>query len=197
MINIIWGAMLAGGLIYMLVTGNGEAIITSVTDASSNAISLAFSLTGIYCFWMGIMNVAAESGLNEKISRLCSPVLKRIFPNASPKAVSLISMNVSSNLLGLSNAATPFGLSAMKLLHEENGSQPTPSRNMVTFAVVNACSLQLIPTTVISLRDQMGADSPSSIIVTTVITTFVSVIIGILLCKLCGSVCHRARRSKK
>lgn len=187
MINIIWAIMMMSGIFYMIMTGNSEKILESITASSSNAIQLCISLIGIYCFWLGIMNIATDTHINSKAATLCSPILKKLFPSISKPTSELIAMNITSNILGLGNAATPYGLKAMQALHYENGKSNLPSDNMVLFAVINSASLQLIPTTVLSLRHTYGAKSPSSIVITTLISTFITAITGILLCKLLSS----------
>lgn len=186
MINIIWAVMIMSSVFYMIMTGNSEKILESITLSSSNAIQLCISLLGVYCFWLGIMNIAGQAKINDKIAKFCSPLLNKLFPNVSQNSLSLISMNIASNMLGLGNAATPYGLKAMNELHSENNRTDTPSDNMILFAVINSASLQLIPTTVLSLRHTYGATNPSSIVPTTFISTFAAAFVGVLLCKILG-----------
>lgn len=183
MINYIWSAIIVLGIVYMLITGNASLILQSITSGAANAIEICISLVGIYCFWLGIMNIAKESGLIEKISDAVSPLLKKLFPNTGRKAFSFISMNIAANILGLGDAATPFGLSAMEELQKENPLINTASDSMIMFIILNTASLQLIPTTVLSLRNSMGSENPTSIVVTSLITTAVSAAVGIILCK--------------
>lgn len=171
----------------MLASGNPSLILESITKGSSHAIEIGISLAGIYCFWLGIMNIAKESGLIEKISNLLSPLLKRLFPHTGQKAFRFITMNLAANILGLGDAATPFGLSAMEELQKENLLLDTASDSMIMFIILNTASLQLIPTTVLSLRNSMGAINPSSIVITSIIATAIPAAIGILLCKTFGA----------
>lgn len=183
MINYIWAGIIVLGIVYMLATGNSALILQSITNSSANAIQICISLAGIYCFWLGIMNIAKESGLIEKLSDALSPVLKKLFPNTGKKAFNYISMNIAANILGLGDAATPFGLSAMEELQKENPLLNTASDSMIMFIILNTASLQIIPTTVLSLRNSMGATNPTSIVITSLITTAVSAIFGVVLCK--------------
>ncbi len=183
MINYIWAAVIVSGTVYMLICGNAEGILQSITNSAGNAVQLCISLIGIYCFWLGIMNVAKESGLIEKISDAVSPLLKKLFPNTGKKAFSFISMNIAANILGLGDAATPFGLGAMDELQKENPLVNTASDSMIMFIILNTASLQIIPTTVLSLRNSMGSENPTSIVITSLITTTVSAVLGIVLCK--------------
>lgn len=182
MINIIWAVMMMSSIFYMIFSGQSEGILTSITSGASSAVNLCISLTGIYCFWCGIMRIAQESGLTNKLAKLLSPLLNHMFKSASSDAISAISMNMTSNMLGLGNAATPYGLKAMSILASESNSSDIPSHNMVLLAVINSASLQLIPTTIISLRNQYGALQPASIVITTLLSTFVAAFVGVFLC---------------
>lgn len=183
MINYIWAFMTAGGIIYMSLTGNADAVLKSITNGAGKGVQICLSLVGIYCLWLGIMNIAKEAGLIERLSEAVSPLLKKLFPQTGKKALSLISMNIAANILGLGDAATPFGLSAMEELRKESSLADTASDSMILFLILNTASLELIPTTVLSLRNSMGASEPASIVITTLITTAVSALVGIILCK--------------
>ncbi len=183
MLNYIWAFIVVVPVFYMLVTGNASSVLTSITAGSANAVELGISLVGIYCFWLGIMNIAKESGLMEKLSKRLSRALRKIFPDAGEAAFGNITMNIAANMLGLGNAATPFGLAAMQELKKESPLCDTASDSMIMFLILNTASVQLIPTTVISLRASMGASEPASIVVTTLITTFLTALFGVLLCK--------------
>ena len=184
MINYIWAIITVLGVVYMVFTGNADAVLKSLTDGAGNAVQICISLLGIYCLWLGIMNIAKESGLIEKLSDAVSPLLKKLFPNTGKKAFNFISMNIAANILGLGDAATPFGLSAMEELQKENPLTDTASDSMIMFIILNTASLELIPTTVLSLRNSMGAENPTSIVITSLITTAVSAVMGIILCKM-------------
>lgn len=183
MVNYIWAFMTVGGIIYMILTGNADSVLKSITDGAGNAVQICLSLVGIYCLWLGIMNIAREAGLIEKLSEALSPFLKKLFPATGKKAFDLISMNIAANMLGLGDAATPFGLSAMEELKKESPLSDTASNSMIMFIILNTASLELIPTTVLSLRNSMGASAPASIVITSLITTAVSATFGIILCK--------------
>ncbi len=184
MINYIWAIITVLGVVYMVFTGNADAVLKSLTDGAGNAVQICISLLGIYCLWLGIMNIAKESGLIEKLSDAVSPLLKKLFPNTGKKAFNFISMNIAANILGLGDAATPFGLSAMEELQKENPLTDTASDSMIMFIILNTASIELIPTTVLSLRNSMGAENPTSIVITSLITTAVSAVMGIILCKM-------------
>ncbi len=183
MMGIIWAALFTAGIIYMLFTGRGDSVLGLVTDGASRAVSLSISLAGIYCFWLGIMNIAKKSGLTDKIASLTAPLLRKLFPNTGEAAFDRITMNISANMLGLSNAATPFGLQAMKALKEESPFSDKASDDMIMFLILNTASLEIIPSTVISLRESMGAANPEAVILPSLIATAFPCMIGIIICR--------------
>lgn len=139
------------------------------------------------CLWLGLMNIAKESGLLVKIAHFLQPIIKFLFPEI-PKdheAISFISSNIVMNMLGLGNAATPFGLKAMKSLQSLNKKKDTATRSMITFLVINTASVTVIPTTVISFRLINGAKNPTDIVLCSIITTLLSCIFGLILDRCC------------
>ncbi len=140
MINYIWFAMIFFGILVGLISGNGDIISKSIVNASGSTVTFIIELTGIMCFWCGVMKVAEKSGLTEKISKLLKPVLKLIFKDAAKdeKALGAIVMNLTANMMGLSNAATPFGIKAMEEMDRLNGKKESASNDMVLFLVLNA-----------------------------------------------------------
>ena len=127
------------------------------------------------------MNIAEKSGFTKTISKFLSPLLSKLFPGVKKdsKTMSAISMNVSANMLGLGNAATPLGLRAMKELQNENPLKDTASKNMITFVVLNSVSVQIIPTGMMVLRSKFGSSNPSAILAAVWITSIVSAVIGL------------------
>ena len=112
MINYIWFAIIALGLIFSIMTGQGELITTGLTESSEGAVKFIISLVGIMCFWCGVMKIAENSGLTSKVAKLLNPILKKIFKESShsDEAMGAIVMNLTANMFGLSNAATPLGI---------------------------------------------------------------------------------------
>lgn len=154
--------------------------------ASSKSIELIFTIIPIMCLWLGIMSIAKKSGLLDKLAKLLTPILKFIFPEI-PKdspCFSYISINIIMNMLGVGNAATPFGLKAMKELQEINKNKDVASRSMITFIVLNTAAVTIIPTTIISLRILNKSISPMSIVPYIIITSTLSCIIGLILDRL-------------
>lgn len=186
MINYIWFFMIIVSIIMGLFFGKAEIISKAIIDSSSSTVNLTLGLLGIISLWSGIMKIAEKSGLTEKISRVLLPILKVLFKDAAKdeKALGAIVMNLSANIMGLSNAATPFGIKAMERLQELNNHGDTASNDMALFLVLNAACIQLIPTTVISLRAVEGSNNAAIIIVPVIITTSIAAMVGIVCCKI-------------
>lgn len=167
------------------ISGNINAVSAAALEESAHAVELSIKLLGSLCFWSGIMALAEKSGLVEFICGVLKPLLGLVFPSLKneKKALGLISMNISANLLGLGNAATPLGISAMKELHRISGFSSSATREMVCFVVVNTASLQLLPTTVASLRLENGAENPMDILPAVWFVSFFSLVIGIAAAK--------------
>ena len=158
MLGYIWAFMIVGGVVFSFITGKSDGISASVMQGADKAIQLIISIAGSMCLWTGIMNIADRSGLSEIISRMLSPVLRILMPELkeNKKACSAVCANVTANLLGLGNAATPLGIKAMKELRRLNTSTECPDNTMIMFVVINTASLQLIPTTAAALRQAAG-----------------------------------------
>lgn len=163
-------AVLVGMLIFSVVCaafgGNMEALSAAALSGCGEAVTLVISLTGMLCLWCGLMKIAQQCRLTEAVARLFRPLTRLLFPElpAGSPALQAICMNLSANLLGLGNAATPLGLAAMQELQKLNRQKDTASNAMVTFVVLNTASLQLIPTTCAVLRQQAGSAAPMEIL---------------------------------
>lgn len=181
MINYIFGLFFITGIIYSFITNTN--ISEEMLLASSNSIELIFSIIPVICLWLGIMNIAKKSGLLDKLAKMLTPILKIIFPEVPQNSpcFSYIGTNIMMNMLGLGNAATPFGLKAIKEMQEFNDKKDTASRSMITFLVLNTASVTIMPTTIISLRMLYGSVSPESIIPYIIITSSLSCIIGLII----------------
>ena len=185
MINYIFASFFIVGIIYSLLTNNIN-ISNAMLSSSSKAIELIFTMLPVMCLWLGIVNIAKKSGLLDKLANLLTPILKIIFPEIpkNHKAFSYISINIIMNMLGVGNAATPFGLKAMKSLQELNQNKDTASRSMITFIIMNTAAVTLIPTTIISLRIANRSLNPMEIVPYIIITSSLSCIIGLILDRL-------------
>lgn len=154
--------------------------------SATTSIELIFSIIPVICLWLGLMNIAKKSGLLNKLARYLTPILKIIFPEI-PKdspCFTYIATNMIMNMLGLGNAATPFGLKAIKEMQELNKNKDNATRSMITFLVINTASITIMPTTIISLRMYYGSIAPESIIPYITITSTISCLIGLIIDRL-------------
>ena len=186
MINYIWAFFIIIGIIYGLLTGNIENINNTLINSGTSAIEMIFKLIPLICLWLGIMNIAKESGLIDILARKLNKILKILFPEIpeNHEALTYISSNIILNMLGVGNAATPFGLKAMKEMQNLNKNKDTASRSMITFLVINTSSVTIIPTTIISFRVLNNSINPTGIVPLCIITTIISCIFGIILDRL-------------
>ncbi len=186
MLNYIWCGMIVVSFVTAVFTGRIEAITNGAMEGAASAVDTCMGLLGSMCLWTGIAKIAEHSGLVEIFARLLRPITKIIFPKlkSDSAAMRAIVMNMVANLLGMGNAATPLGISAMKELDKLNGRRSTASDEMCMFVVVNTASIQLIPATVISLRQMYGSESPSEIIVPVWICSILAVTIGVTAAKI-------------
>lgn len=186
MINYIWGGFFIIGIIYSFITDNTEGINNEILTSASSSVNMILQILPIMCLWLGIMQIASDSGLIKKLSRKITPLITKLFPDIPPEheALTLISSNIIMNMLGLGNAATPFGLKAMKSMQSLNKEKDTATRSMITFLVINTASVTIIPTTVISFRIIAGSTNPTDIVLVSIITSFLSCIVGLILDRL-------------
>ena len=152
MLNIIWPIFILISFAFAIITGKVDSVTNSIFDSSKNAIDLSISLLGIMCLWCGIMNIALKTSFIKHLCKILSPIIHFLFPDLdkNDENVENISMNITANLLGLGNSATPFGLKAMNGLQKINPDKKTLSNSMIMLIVLNTASLQLIPTTVMA-----------------------------------------------
>lgn len=186
MINYIWFFLVVSGVIFGLFTGRGDMISKGIIDSLSSTTNLIIGLVGIMCFWCGIMKVAEKSGLTSKIAKILKPIFKRLFDKAGKddKSLAAIIMNITANMLGLSNAATPFGIKAMEEMDKQNEKKGTASNDMALFLVINASCIQFVPSTVISIRASAGSSNPAAILIPAILSTAIASICGIIICKI-------------
>ena len=181
MLNYIWLGLILISVVVGAFNGTIPAVVASVTDSAKIAITIALGLIGIMAFWLGLMKIADQSGLITILARAIRPIMKRLFPDvpAEHPAMGSMILNIASNMLGLTNAATPFGLRAMRDLETLNKRPGIATDAMCTFLAINTSSVQLIPTTAIALLASAGSHDPTSIISTSLIATTCSTIAGI------------------
>ena len=164
-------------MILMLFT-SPSALLPSLITGTETGINLSISLLAVYCLWSGVIAVMEGSGLSTKISKLLSPVIKKLFPNESDKTREYVSLNIATNMLGAGGAATPLGIKAVTSMYQ-SGTRATFS--MVLFTVINTTSVQLIPSTVMGILTSEGATSSHDIILPSLIASTVATILGVIL----------------
>ncbi len=186
MMNYIWIAIIFFSVITAVFKGTANELSNGIITSGNTAVDLCLSLLGTFCLWNGLMNIAEKSGLSQAFAKLTAPILCKLFKGLKKDsdAILPISLNITSNFLGLSNAATPIGIEAMKKLAKENTGKTTPSNNMVLFVVMNSAALRLIPSTVASIRTNHGSMNPLEIIVPSVITSICALTVGITMTKI-------------
>lgn len=186
MINYIWFGIITIGIIVGLITGQGPEISNGIIESADGTTKFIISMVGIMCFWSGVMKIAENSGLTNILANILKPLLKRLFKEAgkSEKAMGAIVMNLTANMFGLGNAATPFGIKAMQELDKLNPEKSRATNDMVLFLVMNAACIQLLPSTVISMRAAAGSENPAAILVPAIIATAGALITAISICKL-------------
>ncbi len=186
MLNIIWPIFIIISYIYAIFSGKVEAINNSVFESCESAVKLSITFLGTMCLWSGIMQIAKNTTLVDKLTKCLQPIMKFLFPEIPQKSNihKEISMNMVANILGLGNAATPLGLKAMKSMQEQNPKKDELTNSMAMFIIVNTASIQLIPTTVIAIRNSLGSTNPTSIIIPVWIATISAAVAGITTAKI-------------
>lgn len=175
--NIFWLIMMLASMLVLLIA-NPSAMLSEMIGASTEALELCIELCAVYVVWLGFIELIDASGLSKKLAKLLRPLIKRIFKIDNEETEKLIALNISANMLGVGNAATPMGIRAMQALDDKTGKA---NFAMIMLVVINATSIQLLPTTVIGLRASAGSENPADIILPTLIVTVITTIMGILL----------------
>ena len=191
--SVIWTGMVVISLVYGTLAGNGAAVAAGAVEGAAAAVELCITMAGVMCLWMGVMEVMKRSGLAELLSRLLRPVLCRLYPDCKrdKETMDAISANVSANLLGLGNAATPLGIQAARRLAAK--SPGVASDSLCMLVVCNTASIQLIPTTVASVRLSAGCATPFDILPAVWLASAMSVAVGILAAKIFARVWRVSR----
>lgn len=202
MLNYIWLALILIGLsvaVYRDVTQPHTAGPTTesypnlnrvtnegIIGSAKTAVTIAIGLIGIMALWLGVMKIAEQAGLIALLARLLKPLTTRLFPDvpADHPAMGAMIMNISANVLGLSNAATPLGLKAMEELNKLNKKLGTATDAMCTFLVINTSNVQVIPATVIAVRAAAGSSNPTEILGPALLATTISTVVGVVVVKL-------------
>ena len=186
MLNILWPIFMIISIFYAIFSGNLQNLNNSIFKSTDDAVSLTLTLIGTTCLWSGIMEVASSTNIIKYLSKILEPIVKVLFGdiNIKGKAYNNIIMNIIANILGLGNAATPLGLKAMEELQKENYNKNRLSDNMMMLIVLNTASLQIIPTTVIAIRNSLGSENPSKIIFPVWVSTICAAIVAVIFCKI-------------
>ena len=180
--NYIFFALIAISIIVGIFNNTLNEVVNAMLSACNTAVKISFSLIGIMAFWLGIMRIAEKSGLVQILSKLLNPIAKILFKDVKKDSpvVGDITMSVTANALGLTNAATPIGLKVMKELQEDNKNKDTATDSMCMFLGMNTAGFQIIPATVIAVLVGVGAKNPSEIILPTLIVTTISFLVAII-----------------
>jgi len=178
--NLVWSTVMLIGMGLLLIN-NVDIVMNSLLAGGSKAISLALKLWGIYALWLGILKIVEDTGLDKKLSKLLSPLIRWLFGNTDEYTKNQLAINITSNLFGMGNASTPSGMNAIAGL--DKGSRYATA-GMILVIILNSTSLQLIPTTIISLRASAGSLNSTDIILPTLIATIASTVAGVVMVKI-------------
>lgn len=186
MMNSVFPILLIFSFISAIATGRMGELSSAVIDGAESAVQLILRLVSMLCLWGGIMEIGDKAGLTAVFSKLMYPVVSLIFPRLRKEKYVLeaISMNITANVLGLGNAATPLGLEAMRRLQSVNSNTLYASDEMVVFVVMNTAAMHIIPTTVATMRGQYGSSDPMEIMPAAFLTSFCALAIAIAVAKI-------------
>lgn len=194
-IDLIWLLLFVTGIATALFTGRMPQVSEGILSGAATGVELCIGLISVIVLWMGLMNIAEKSGAISLLSRVLRPVARRLFPSVpvDHPAMGAILANMSANILGIGNAATPLGLRAMKELQTLNPNKDVASDAMCTFLAVNTASITLIPTTVIAVRMQMHSAHPTSVIGPTILATAIGTVAALCFDRLFRAFSKRRR----
>ena len=186
MLNIIWPIFIIVSLIYACISGNLEKVNNSLFESAESSVQLAITFFSTICLWTGIMKIAQNTKVISYLSKILKPLINFLFPEYKENETvkKEISMNMIANILGLGNAATPLGLKVMKSMQKDNKDKNRITNSMAMFIVINTASLQIIPTTVIAIRNSLNSENPTKIILPVWIATISAFIMVIFITKL-------------
>lgn len=197
--NTIWLILIVSGVAVAAANGRLDQVSSEIMESCKSAVEFVFGLTGILMLWSGLMQVASASRLTESLAKALSPVVKILFPSvpSNHRALSYISLAISSNMLGLGNASTPLGIKAMEELQKLNRDKDTASDAMCTLLAITTSSVTIVPTTVIAMRSLTGSANPSEIIGTTLVATACSTAAAIIADRLLRGRSRRTGHGKR
>lgn len=184
--NYIFIFLILISFICAFINGKMDVVVDEMFKSSTKAVEIAFGLIGIMAFWLGIVNIAKKSGLMDIFSKIIRKPLLFLFPDLkdNPSAVSNVALNISANALGLTNAATPFGIKAMEDMQQDNPQKDKATNSMCLFLAINTAGFQIVPAIVIAILSANGMQNPTQIIIPTLLTTSIAFISAIVFTKL-------------
>lgn len=193
MLNYIWTAIMILSIVCAVVTGRMNELSKSILEGAQEAVNLTIYTLGIMSLWTGLMKIADAGKFTDIIAKMFRPLLKILFPDytKNPEVNKAICMNLTANILGLGNAATPFGITAMQKMQKCNKNKSVANRGMIMFVVLNTCSLQAIPTMIIALRQKNGTENAFSIVPLLWIVSICGLIICVIFTKILEKVSDR------
>ena len=188
--SIIWSIMIIIAIVFTFFNGSADSLIEHITRASANSIENVITLAGMMCFWTGIFNILKNTPLIAKMANLVKPITTKLFKKSEvdDEILKDVALNVTSNAIGVGNAATVFGINATKKMQAKNKNKEKPNDSMTAFILLNTASIQIIPTTIISLRAMYGSGNPGEIILAVWVASILALVIGIAMIKLLNKV---------
>lgn len=186
MLNKIWTAIIGASIVYALFAHTLDSVANGFLKGCEDTVNLCITFVGVSSFWLGIMEIITKSNLLEKLQKLISPMINILFKEnrGNKKALDAISLNVTANFLGLGNAATPFGIEAIKHMNEKNKNKNKATHDMIMFLVLNTTCLQLIPTSIIAYRLSSGSKNAGIVFIPILLATFFSTFAGVIITKI-------------
>lgn len=178
----IWSILFCAGTLYATFTIGGDAALSAMLKGTSESVTLCLKLLGTHMLFMGLLSIAKEAGLVLALSKRLKRIIKWMLPEAK-QATGAIALNFAANMLGMGNAATPFGLEAMRIMQLENKNKDVATGTMCAFLAINASALEIIPTTMIGLRAAYGSPTPGAIVLPTLISSGTATLVTILICR--------------
>lgn len=188
--SIIWSVMIIVSIVFTFFNGKADRLIELVTKASANSIENIITLAGMLCFWTGIFNILKHTSVVDRLANAVRPVLGKLFnkEEVDDEIMQDVALNVTSNAMGVGNAATVFSINAINKMQKKNKNKEKPNDSMTTFMLLNTASIQIIPTTIISLRAMYGSQNPGEIILAVWIVTIAALISGLATIKILNKV---------
>lgn len=182
MVNWIWLFFIVAGMLYAAANGRIDTVTAALFDGAKSGVTVSFGLISVLVFWLGLMRIAEQAGLLAKLSRLLAPVVRFLFPDVprDHPALAYILSNMSANILGLGNAATPMGIKAMQELQNLNPDKDTATAAMCTLLAINTASITVIPTTILAVRLNYGSENPAEIVGPTLVATAIATAAALL-----------------